>query len=220
MSENFLPLGNSAPRIIGKKNQRTAAVVFGGVIKKQVADAEEKARVIRQKTEEAADSLIAAAESAAEQIRADAYRAGRSEAESELLENLLSIKEQRARVLSTVEAEIIKLAVKIAEKIIGGDIKQDEATRAEIVLHALRQTRQQEMLTVRVNANDLPLIEQMREKIDNYGRAKFIDFIADQAVAGGGCIIESSSGTIDARVETQLRILENTLVSRVSEEKR
>ena len=220
MSENFLPLGSGAPRIIRRKNQRAAGVVFGGVIKKQVADAEEKARVIRRKTEEAADSLIASAESAAEAIRAEAYRAGREEAESELLENLLSIKEQRTRVLSTVEAEVIKLAVKIAEKIIGGDIKQDEATRAEIVLHALRQTRQQEMLTVRVNANDLPLIERMREKIDNYGRAKFIDFIADQAVANGGCIIESSSGTIDARVETQLRILENTLLSRVSEDKR
>ena len=220
MSENFLPLGSGAPRIIRRKNQRAAGVVFGGVIKKQVADAEEKARVIRRKTEEAADSLIASAESAAENIRAEAYRAGREEAESELLENLLSIKEQRTRVLSTVEAEVIKLAVKIAEKIIGGDIKQDEATRAEIVLHALRQTRQQEMLTVRVNANDLPLIERMREKVDNYGRAKFIDFIADQAVANGGCIIESSSGTIDARVETQLRILENTLLSRVSEDKR
>lgn len=219
MNENFLPLGG-APKIIRKKNQRAASVVFGGLIKKQVADAEEKARVIRRQTEEATESLIAEAESAAENIRSEAYRAGRAEAENELLENLLAIKEKRARILSTVEEEILKLAVKLAEKIIGSEVKQDEATRTEIVLNALRQTRQQEMLTVRVNANDLPLLERMRAKIDNFGRAKFIDFIADQAVANGGCIIESSSGTIDARVETQLRILESALLAKVSDERR
>lgn len=220
MNENFLPLGGGAPKIVRKKNQRTASVVFGGLIKKQVADVEEKARVIRRLAEEAAETLIADAEEAAENIRAEAYRAGREAAENELLENLLAIKEKRARVLATVEGEILQLAVKLAEKIIGGEIKQDEATRTEIVLNALRQTRQQEMLTVRVNANDLPLLEQMREKIDNFGRAKFIDFIADQAVANGGCIIESSSGTIDARVETQLRILESALLAKVSDERR
>lgn len=221
MNENFLsPGGVAAPKIIKKNDGRNAGIIFGGLIKKQVADAEEAARRIRRETASAAENLIAAAGSAADEIRREAYRAGRDRAESETLDNLLAIKERRAEVLSTIEAEILKLSVKIAEKIIGGEIKQDEATRAEIVLNALRQTRQQEFLTVRVSAEDLPLLEKMREKIDNYGRAKFVDFVADQAVKSGGCIIESSSGTIDARLETQLRILENALLREVKSEKR
>lgn len=111
---------------------------------------------------------------------------------------------------------MLKLSIKLAEKIIGREVQQDEMTRGEIVLNALRQARQQEMLTVRVNSGDLPLVEQMRERIDAFGRAKYIDFIADQSVREGGCIIESQSGTIDARLETQLRILESTLLARVS----
>ncbi len=217
MNEIFPPLENAA-KIIRKKNQRTASIVFGNVIKKQVSEAEESARLIRRKAGEAAESLIFDAETSAENIRAEAYRAGREAAEGEWTENLLAIKEKRARALSAIEREILKLSVKLAEKIIGGEIKQDEATRTEIVLNALRQTRQQELLTVRVNANDLPLLERMREKIDSFGRAKFIDFVADQAVSQGGCIIESASGTIDARVETQLRILESALLARVSDE--
>ncbi len=218
MNENFLPPVNAAPKIVRKKNQQAMSIVFGGVIKKQVSDAEEAARLIRQKAAEAAENRIFDAESAAENIRAEAYRAGREAAESEWAENLLAIKEKRARILSTIEQEILKLSVKLAGKIIGGEIKQDEATRTEIVLNALRQTRQQELLTVRVSAGDLPLLERMREKIDSFGRAKFIDFVADQAVAHGGCIIESSSGTIDARVETQLRILESALLARVADD--
>jgi len=220
MNENFLSPENNVPKIIRKKNQQAASIVFGGLIKKQVSDAEEKARSINRKAEQAAENLIFDAESAAENIRAEAYRAGREAAEGELLENLLAIKEQRARVLSTIEREILKLSVKLAEKIIGSEIKLDEATRTEIVINALRQTRQQEMLTVRVNAGDLPLLERMREKIDSFGRAKFIDFVADQVISQGGCIIESASGTIDARVETQLRILETALLAKVSDDAR
>ena len=216
MSENFLPLDGARPKIIKRKNQKMLSVAFGNLVKHQIISAEESARSMVKSAGQKAQNLISAAETEAENIRDHAYRAGREAAETELLENLLAIKDERAQVLSTVEEELLKLAVKLAEKIIGKEIKQDENTRAEIVLNALRQARQQEMLTVRVNANDLPVLEQMREKIERGGRVQYIDFLADQAVVQGGCIIESQSGTIDARLETQLRILENALLARVS----
>jgi type III secretion protein L len=76
------------------------------------------------------------------------------------------------------------------------------------------------MLTVRVSNADLSRLEEMRESINALGRAQYIDFVADQAIVKGGCIIESASGTIDARLETQLRILENALLARTSDEAR
>ncbi len=148
----------------------------------------------------------------------NAYESGREESVQELLEDVLAAKEQRAEALYAVEQDVLKLAVKVAEKIIGREVQQDENVRADIVLTALRQARQQEMLTVRVNANDLPLVEKMRERIDAFGRARYLDFVADQAVGEGGCLIESASGTIDARLETQLRVLENALLAQISNE--
>lgn len=217
MNDNFLPLETAAPKIIRRNNQKTAnSDVFGSLIKHQILNAEEKARIISQKAQEKAEHLVNDAEMQAEEIRRQAYRAGRDEAEGELLENLLAIKEERLKVLSTIEQDVLKLAVKLAEKIIGREVRQDESARGEIILNALRAARQQEMLTVRVNANDLPLLEQMRERIDAFGRGRYIDFVADQAVKESGCIVESASGTIDARLETQLRILENALLARVS----
>lgn len=215
MNDNFLMPG----KIIKAKNQRNMSVAFGSLIKNQIINAEEQSAQILKEAYENASDLIAIAETESENIRRSAYQSGRDEAESELIDNLLAIKEIRLQALREVEQDVLKLSVKLAEKIIGREIQQDETTRGEIVLNALRQARQQEMLTVRVNTNDLPLVEQMRERLDSFGRAKYIDFIADQSVKEGGCIIESQSGTIDARLETQLRILENSLLARVEGEK-
>lgn len=215
MNDSFLMPG----KIIKAGNQRNASIVFGSLIKNQIINAEERAAQILKEAYENASDLISIAETESENIRREAYQTGRDEAESELIDNLLAIKEIRLQALQEVEQDVLKLSIKLAEKIIGREVQQDETVRGEIVLNALRQARQQEMLTVRVNANDLPLVEQMRERLDSFGRAKYIDFIADQSVREGGCIIESQSGTIDARLETQLRILENSLLARVEGEK-
>lgn len=194
--------------------------MFGKLLKHQVLDAEEQARNIILEGREDGLNLIAIAKSEAESIRRRSYQEGRDIAERELLDNILAIKDIRSQTLQDIEQEVLKLSVKIAEKIIGREISHNAETRGEIVLNALRQVRQQEMLTIRVNANDLPLVEQMREKIDVFGRAKYIDFVADQTVKDGGCVIESESGTIDARLETQLRILENALLAQSSSEEK
>jgi type III secretion protein L len=220
MNEKKLPLEYSVSKIIKAKTQKTTSVFFGSVVKHQVLNAEEKARSILQTARETADKSVADANAAAEEIRRKAYQTGREEAENELLENLLAIKEERSQVFLTIEQDILKLSVKLAEKIIGREIQQDESARTEIVSNALRHARQQEMLTVRVNNADLVQLEKLRESTNAFGRAQYIDFVADQAIAKGGCIIESASGTIDARLETQLRILEKALLARTSNEAR
>lgn len=216
MNDSFL----MPEKIIKAGNQRNSSLIFGNLVKRQIVEAEERARRILDEVAQTAADTTAQAERESEDIRHQAYLAGRQEAEQELLEHLLAIKEVRAQSLQEVERDVLKLSVKIAEKIIGREVKQDENVRGEIVLNALRQARQQEMLTVRVNAADLPVVEQLREKTDSFSRAKYIDFVADQSVKEGGCIIESASGTIDARLETQLRILENALLAQSAAEEK
>lgn len=223
MNDNFLPLETRAPKIIKKRNQQeTASGKFRSLLKHQVLNAENESRTILQTAHQTAADLVNSAEAQAETIRREAYQTGRAAAENELLESLLEIKEKRVEVLRTIEEDVLKLSIKLAEKIIGREISGENsaAVRVEIVSNALRSARHQEMLTVRVNAADLPLLERMRdEKTNAFGRAQLIDFVADQTISIGGCIIESQSGTIDARVETQLRILENALLARTLEEK-
>lgn len=210
-------LKNSNPNIIKRENTRTDSIFFGKILKNQVLNAEENARNILREANETAENRVLDALEEAETIRRNAYENGREEAAQELLENILAAKEQRAQALSSIERDVLKLSVKIAEKIIGREIESDETVRGEIVMTALRQARQQEMMTVRVNHADLPLVEKMRERIDAFGRARYLDFVADQTIKEGGCLIESASGTIDARLETQLRVFEKALLAQTAD---
>ena len=213
MNENALLSGNPNKKIIKNGSQPVDSVFSGRLLKNQILKAEEAARKITLAANQQADNLVAVAVAEAVEIRRSAYESGREESIQELLENVLAAKETRISALHEIEQDVLKLSLKIAERIIGREIEKDETVRGEIILTALRQARQQEMMTVRVNAADLPLIEKMREKIDAFGRARYLDFVADQAVKEGGCLIESASGTIDARLETQLRVFEKALLA-------
>ena len=213
MNENALLLENPNRKIIKNGSLPVDSVFFGRLLKNQILKAEEEARKILLAANEQADYLIAEAVTEAEDIRRSAYQTGREAAVGELLENVLAAKEKRSQALHDIEQDVLKLSLKIAEKIIGREIEKDETIRGEIILTALRQARQQEMMTVRVNASDLPSVEKMRGQIDAFGRARYLDFVADQAVKKGGCLIESASGTIDARLETQLRVFEKALLA-------
>ena len=127
-------------------------------------------------------------------------------------QNLLEAREIREKVWREAEKDLLRLAVRLAEKIVGREIEKDDQTIIEIVSTALQNARQQEKLTVRVNPKDLPTIEKKAENFAS-GRIRFIDFVADPRIESSGCLIESEVGTIDARLETQLRVLERALLS-------
>ena len=72
-------------------------------------------------------------------------------------------------------------------------------------------------MTIRINPADFPAVDAARAKLDKAGRAQFLDIVADKQVAIGGCLIESDSGTIDAQLDTQLRVLERALLNSIDE---
>lgn len=190
------------------------------VIKNQIVSAREEATRILEEAEEFASELRREAREDAENLRAEAYREGNQTALAEFENNLFEVREIRERVWRETEKDLLRLAVRLAEKIVGREIKKDSKTVIDIVSAALQNARQQEKITVRVNPADLPTVEAQMERFSNAARVRFLDFTADPRVSVGGCLIESEVGTIDARLETQLRVLERALVSQSEGEER
>lgn len=199
------------------KSAPATAVTRTGVVKRQVVEASAEARRIIETAQAEAAAIHESAEQAALELREAAYREGLEASTLELYDHLLAARERRDTALVEVEADILKLAVRIAEKIIGQEIERDAATLTHIVSNALRNARQHEVLTVRVNPADFALIQTQRDQLDPSGRARFLDLVADPRVAHGGCLIESESGTIDAQLDTQLRVLERALLARAED---
>ena len=188
------------------------------VVKRPVVDARAEARRLLTEAQREAAELRESAQREARELREAAYREGHEAALLELHQLLVDAREERDTTLAAVERDVLRLSVKIAEKIIGREIERDSAALAEIVSTALRSAGQHETLVVRINPSDMPAVRERRDVLDPMGRTRFLDLVADPRVAHGGCIIESASGTVDAQLDTQLRVLERALLERASRE--
>ena len=214
-------MGNSRnSNVIKKPAHPDQTPVVSGIIKRPVIEAQAEAKRIVAEAENYAASVREAMAALERETREAAYREGYEAALLELNQLLLETRDRRDVALADAEHDLLRLSIKLAEKIIGREIKLDNATVVEIVSTALRTARQNELLTVRVHPADLPVIQAQRERLDPAGRARFLDIVADPRVHRGGCIIERESGTVDAQLETQLRVLERALFARASNNNR
>jgi len=208
---------NGTDNLIKRHARKTSASApvlnTSKVVKNQIVAARAEAERMLEEAAEFAEATRREAIEETAKLREQAYAEGMEKALTEFEQNLLEAAEIRERVWRETEKDLLRLAVRLAEKIIGRELKTDKKAVADIVAAALQNARQQEKLTVRVNPSDLSLIEEERERFLPSGRARFIDFVADPRVSSGGCLIESEVGTIDARLETQLRVLKRALLA-------
>jgi type III secretion protein L len=190
------------------------SLASGGIVKQPLITARAEAKEMIARAAAEAEAIRREAERAAREIREKAYQDGYSAALAELNRHLLDVCVRRDRLLAEAEPEILRLAVRIAEKIIGRELERNQAI-TDIVKTALRQVRQSRTVTIRLNPADLPVTQADRDRLGRSDQNRFIELVADPQVGGGGCVIETESGSIDARLETQFRILEDALLSRL-----
>jgi len=115
----------------------------------------------------------------------------------------------RKELFETSEREVIRLSLEIARKIIKREVAIDEELILALVRVALERVADQALITVRVNPKDHSAIERHRAATAGIGGlSESIRLVEDPLIARGGCVIETESGTIDARIEEQLREIE------------
>ena len=188
------------------------------VVKKEVHLARQEAEQILRDAHSEAVRIAAEAQrqrtSAMEAARQEGYAAGLAEWNTALVKAWKSYED----LLTQSETELIGLSVRIAEKIIGEELKTNRDAIACVVREAVRLARRARTLLIQVN----PECElRVREKIDSFrsllGETATVSVIADATVPPGGCVVETEVGIIDARLETQLKSLEQALLERAKQ---
>jgi type III secretion protein L len=186
------------------------------LVKHKTFEAQAEAARVLAEAAKKAEEIRTEAERAAEDLRAQAYVEGKEKAALEFSEIIVAAHEKRERVIAEIEHDVLRLSIKLAEKIIGREMETNRETVVDIVSAALRHMRQQERLIVRVNQNDFAQLNELKSQLAHAGRANFLDLEPDPKVSPGGCIIESEVGTVDAQLETQLKILERVLLGQAN----
>lgn len=107
---------------------------------------------------------------------------------------------------------IVEIAFEAVCRILGDALGRREGVLA-VVREVIRGVRERENLVVRVAPQDYELIAGERQRLLRNGDASRIELVSDERIELGGCLIETSGGTLDGRLETQLQRLRDTLVS-------
>lgn len=131
------------------------------------------------------------------------------------VERLLSVIEGIERTKAESESRLAEEAVAIAfesvVKILGRRQASHQAI-AEVVEQTRRASSGAEPMVVRVSPDDYEalLVEPVLIELEDQRGA--IRLVEDPRVMLGGCIVESSRGTLDARLETQIERLKSVLL--------
>jgi flagellar assembly protein FliH len=163
------------------------------------------------------------AEGARESGHEEGYRLGLEQAQRETSDLLAfaeravrEVAETRARMLQDAEAELVLLAIRVAEKVLQAKLDLEPERVADVLRGALRKAYVRDRLQVVCNPADLALITSASEELaTQVGTLKDLELIGDRRITRGGVVVRTPGGDVDATLESQLdRLREAMLGSR------
>ena len=126
-----------------------------------------------------------------------------------IIEQAVAVKQ---RTIFEAEPFLIDLSCAIAEKVIGRQLSLEPQWVIDMIRDVLRRRRERGVITLCVAPKQFAFIQEARDElmlvIDSQAE---LQIIPDPTVRDHGCVIRSSYGSIDARIDTQLNEIKNSL---------
>jgi len=122
---------------------------------------------------------------------------------------LSELRKIRQDICLETEQEIVKLAMAIARKIVCNEIRINKNAVVNVVKEAVKKVDGSERVKVKLSIKDFQFINNEKPAIiDKITNIENVGFEMDESISDGGCIIETESGDIDARIEKQFQAVE------------
>ena len=184
-------------------------------ITKEVHEASLEAKDILAKAQERAAQLLEDARREKETVLAESTKLGYAAGLDQWNDALADAWKRREDFLAGNEAELVKLAVAVAKKVIGHSVEMDPGAVLQSAKEALRSVRSEKRVTIRVNPSDEGAVREQAGPLKMLGaEIGELVVIGNPSIEAGGCIVESDLGIIDAQISTQLASIENALLRR------
>lgn len=119
---------------------------------------------------------------------------------------------QRTTLLQEAKQKILELVVQISKKVTFDALEIDRESTVSLIERVISQLVDRSRMRIKVHPDHLPILEQNIDRFLVGSTAiKELTFEADPRVRMGGCFIETPTGDIDARLESQFEIIADTL---------
>ncbi len=219
-------MSSSKNRIIKTHAMKTETVLVGqkgkvalSVEGLPVAEGPYPEELIRQAQDEA-NVILERAAAELQALREQAYRegylagsaTGMVDAHSEMdpfLEKLAGLASQAqidyTRMIKDAEDAVVGLALGVAEKLVYREISLDRSLVSAVVRQILESDVARVAMRLRLNPDDVEMVRRFWAEAYTPGSAlASVEMAGDLRVGPGGCMVETATGVIDARVETRI----------------
>lgn len=151
------------------------------------------------------------------------YQEGIEQAEADvrrqyddMLQEARSILEQayilKQQIIQESEPFLIEMSSAIAEKIVDRQLTLEPAWTVEQIKKLLQRRKEKGTIALCVSPSQFAYIQDAREELLNAVDSQAeLEILPDASVQDHGCVIRSAYGSIDARIDTQLREIKAAL---------
>jgi flagellar biosynthesis/type III secretory pathway protein FliH len=137
---------------------------------------------------------------------------GRREAEESfagicraLSEAIIAVSGLRMKIFRDCEDDLLRLAMTVSKQIVRQEISQDRTILAQFVCDATAGITDHNDITISFNPEDYRVVSANKQLyLAGIGDKMNITIKPDDSVTVGGCVADTQTSLVDARVETQL----------------
>ena len=171
---------------------------------------------------ERAEALLARAHAEAEavrlaagQVRAAAAEEGRAEGlragAGQLQARLASLEEAQASWLQRAEVEALDLAVEMARRILGRELRLDPGAAGEGARAALAAAGRRRSIRVRLHPDGVAQLRDGKAALGAAVEGSALELLADPGLLPGDVVVETEAGQVDGRISSRLECFRSAL---------
>lgn len=163
--------------------------------------------------------VLAAKEQAAREGYAQGLAKGTADGQSAFEDRLAQVdalletlQAQFGQAIAGLEDMAVGIAHAACCRVLGDLVATPEGVRS-VVRQVIAEVRQQDRLVIGLAPADYELLEASGRLALTAGRAGSVEVLANASVDLGGCLVDTSYGRLDGRLEVQLQQLRDTLLA-------
>ena len=146
----------------------------------------------------------------------DGYQEGLAQAQEEIamIRNAISeFFQYKEKMLEIVSKDVMDISLEIAQKIIKKEAQVDKSILLNLITEIFdKNVGRESRITIRAGSEDVDFLKSMSEEITQMtGSNTKINIVEDKQIVGGGVIVETTNGIVDASFKTQFEFLKEAL---------
>jgi flagellar biosynthesis/type III secretory pathway protein FliH len=179
--------------------------------------AQRQAEQLMEQARRQSSEMVALATAEANQVREDAYEEGMTAAKNEAVNILRAaqsvvtgVQSFREQVFSQNEQALINMVVSMGQKLFGKGFELEPTILQQVVLRAVSEASRLGNLRVYLHPADEASLVSLWQESDLTLNGQKIQLVPSQDILRGGCFVEGEFGSVDARIDNQLNMIEGT----------